>query len=513
MPIPVLTRLSDVAQWLRARTARELVPDHRAVQPGDAFLAWHGAHRDAREKVATALATGAVACVVEREGMEAFEAAWAGLQDRIVAVSQLRLVAGELASQFYNEPSHSLRVVAITGTNGKTSTAWWTAQWLSAADCPAAMVGTLGIGRPGAALATTGLTTPDAITLQKHLRRQLDLGARAAVLEASSIGLEEARMTGCRVQTAVFTNLSQDHLDYHGSMEAYWAAKKKLFAWPGLQAAVVNIDDPYGAALATELQHNLVAGVDVWTVSCRQVARLMVGRTEPTAEGLHFEVLEDELGAGRRAQMFHLPFMGQYNLYNLLCALAVLRAHGISMDDAARTSGLLTAVPGRLQTVEGAAPGLPRVLVDYAHTPDALDKALGALRTVAALRGGQLVCVVGCGGDRDAGKRPQMAAVAEAAADVVVLTSDNPRSEDPLAILAQMQAGLSQPAAAHVIPDRAAAILQAIVQAGPHDVVLLAGKGHEDYQEVGGVRHPFSDAQQASAALRQRLAAQQGGRA
>jgi UDP-N-acetylmuramyl-tripeptide synthetase len=203
--------------------------------------------------------------------------------------------------------------------------------------------------------------------------------------------------------------------------------------------------------------------------------------------------------------------MGQYNLYNLLCALAVLRAHGISMDDAARTSGLLTAVPGRLQTVEGAAPGLPRVLVDYAHTPDALDKALGALRTVAALRGGQLVCVVGCGGDRDAGKRPQMAAVAEAAADVVVLTSDNPRSEDPLAILAQMQAGLSQPAAAHVIPDRAAAILQAIVQAGPHDVVLLAGKGHEDYQEVGGVRHPFSDAQQASAALRQRLAAQQGG--
>ena len=517
----LLTRLSDVAQWLRGRTARELVADHRAVQPGDAFVAWRGVHSDAREKVAAALAAGAVACVVEREGMEDFEAAWAGLHDRIVAVSNLRLVAGELASLFYNEPSHSLRVVAITGTNGKTSTAWWTAQWLSAADCPAAMVGTLGIGRPGAALASSGLTTPDAITLQKHLRRQLDLGARAAVLEASSIGLEEGRMAGCRVQTAVFTNLTQDHLDYHGTMEAYWAAKKKLFAWPGLQAAVVNIDDPYGAALATELQHNLVAGVDVWTVSCRQLARLMVGRTEPTPEGLHFEVLEDELGTGRTpakgvgrwAQTFQLPFTGQYNLYNLLCALAVLRAHGISMADAARTSGLLTAVPGRLQPVEGAAPGLTRVLVDYAHTPDALDKALGALRGLASLRGGQLVCVVGCGGDRDAGKRPQMAAVAEAAADVVVLTSDNPRSEDPLTILAQMKAGLARPHAASVIPDRAAAIAQAIAQAGPNDVVLLAGKGHEDYQEVGGVRHPFSDAQQAGAALRQRLALQQGARA
>jgi UDP-N-acetylmuramoyl-L-alanyl-D-glutamate--2,6-diaminopimelate ligase len=491
----------DVVRWLRAQGVHELRCDSRRVRPGDAFVAWPGAAQDGRRYVAAALQAGAAACLVERDGCEPF-----GFADpRIAAVAGLKAATGTIASQFYGQPSQALDVVAITGTNGKTSTGWWTAQWLSALGQPAALAGTLGMGMPGQAFEPTGLTTPDPVTWQAGLRRWADAGIQACVVEASSIGLEEGRLDATRIRSAVFSNLTQDHLDYHGCMEAYWRAKRALFDWPGLQVAVVNVDDPYGAALAAELRPRAEAGaLDLWTLSATgRPARLWAQGWALTDTGLRFEVVErrDDGGAGA-PQPLRLPLVGEYNLYNLLSALAVVRAQGHALADALRAAGALTPVPGRMQSAWGSEEaGQPLVLVDYCHTPDAVEKALQALQPLAARRGGRLWCVVGCGGDRDAGKRPLMAAAAEREADRLVLTSDNPRTEDPLHILAQMRAGLQRPEPVEVEPDRAVAIAATIAQAGPRDVVLLAGKGHEDYQEIAGVKQPFSDLEQGRRAL------------
>ncbi len=498
----------DLARWLQASGARDLQGDSRRVRPGDAFVAWPGSRQDARHFVAQALKDGALACVVEREGVEAF-----GFRDdRIAAVSDLKVLAGEIANHFYREPSHGIDVVAVTGTNGKTSTAWWAAQWLSALGYRAEVVGTLGMGPPGHTLEDTGLTTPDPMRFQARLRHLRDQGARACVVEASSIGIEEHRLAGTRIRTAVFTNLSQDHLDYHGSMERYWSAKRALFDWPGLQAAVVNVDDARGAELVEELRPQADAGnLDLWTVSTSgRPARLRIPEWTMTDTGMRFRVIETgTAGAEGAGHQVKLALTGDYNLSNLLCALAVVRAHGYALASALTASARLTPVPGRLQAVwrEGphtASDFLPHALVDYAHTPDALEKALRAVQPLALQRGGRLWCVVGCGGERDAGKRPLMAAVAEREAARVVLTSDNPRGEDPAAILMQMRKGLVRPDDALVEPDRAAAIAHAVAQADERDVVLIAGKGHERYQEVAGVRHPFSDLDEAQRALQRR---------
>ena len=499
--ISTLEHPVEVARWLRAQGVSELHCDSRRVRPGDAFVAWPGAAQDGRRHVAAALRAGAVACLVEREGAEAF-----GFDDpRIAAVSGLKAVTGLIASQFHGQPSDALDVVAITGTNGKTSTGWWTAQWLSALGDPAALAGTLGLGVPGQVFEPTGLTTPDPVLWQATLRRWADAGIRAGVVEASSIGLQEGRLNATRIRSAVFSNLTQDHLDYHGNMEAYWQAKRALFDWPGLRVAVVNIDDPHGAALAAELRPRAEAGaLDLWTLSVTgQPARLGAQGWALTETGLCFEVVERrDDGSTGAPQPLQLPLVGDYNRYNLLSALAVVRAHGHGLADALRAAGALTPVPGRMQSAWGGdASGQPLVLVDYCHTPDAVEKALQALRPLADRRGGRLSCVVGCGGDRDAGKRPLMAAAAEQQADALVLTSDNPRSEDALHILAQMRAGLRQPASVVVEPDRAAAIAATVAQAGPRDVVLLAGKGHEDYQEIAGVKQPFSDLEHGRRAL------------
>lgn len=498
----------DLARWLQASGARGVSSDSRRLRPGDAFLAWPGAAQDSRRYVAQALEQGAVACVVERDGADAY-----GFNDdRVAAVAGLKALSGELASLFHHEPSHELDVVAITGTNGKTSTAWWTALWLEALGTPAALVGTLGMGRAGQPLAVTGLTTPDPARLQAGLRDYADQGVRACVMEVSSIGLDEARLAGTRVHTAVFTNFTQDHLDYHGTMDAYWAAKRRLFDWPGLRVAVVNIDDDKGAALAVELADRVggTHALDLWTVSVQgRDARLTVPEWTLTDSGLRFMVSESgDGGSGDTPWHIKLPLVGDYNLYNLLCALAVVRSRGVPMADAVGQATALLPVPGRMQPAWTDAPAasLPLVLVDYAHTPDALEKALRALQPLAMARGGQLWCVVGCGGDRDPGKRPLMAAVAEREAAICVLTSDNPRREDPMAILDQMRAGLSHPGAAQVVADRAAAIAHAVGAAQARDVVLLAGKGHEPYQDIGGVRHPFSDLEQARRALEARCA-------
>lgn len=501
-----------VADWLRSRVQGNLQCDSRRLMPGDGFVAWPGAATDGRHFVASALQAGAAAVLVEQQGVEAF-----GFNDeRVLAVPDLKLLAGPIASAYYGQPSTQLDLVAITGTNGKTSTAWWVGQLLSAAGQPCAVVGTLGIGQPplagdtGHALVPTGLTTPDPVLLQARLRGMVDAGVKVCAVEASSIGLVEGRMNASRIRVAVFTNFTQDHLDFHGTMERYWSAKTALFDWPGLVSAVVNLDDPRGAPLAATLG---ARRLDVWPVGIEDagqtaVARLFAQDIGFTDHGMRLVVGERSAdGALIESHALSLPLVGRYNVSNLLCVLAVARAQGIALVDAVQACGALTPVPGRMEQVPGTQPEQPLVLVDYAHTPDALEKALQALQPLAQQRGGALWVVVGCGGDRDASKRPLMAAVAERGAHRTVLTSDNPRSEDPMAILAQMQAGLAQAQAAHTEPDRAAAIAWAVQSARAQDVVLIAGKGHEDYQEVMGVKNPFSDLAQAQTALQQRAAA------
>ena len=432
----------------------------------------------------------------------------------MLAVPGLKALAGPIASAFYGEPSAALELVAITGTNGKTSCAWWTAQLLSALERPCAVVGTLGIGQPPKAvgqpntLVSTGLTTPDPVRLQASLRALSDQGVCAVAVEASSIGLVEGRLNASQIRVAVFTNFTQDHLDFHGSMDAYWVAKASLFEWPGLAAAVVNLDDPRGAELAARARER---GLDLWTVgldASGEAPRLSAAGITVTRSGMRLTVVErDTAGAVSASHPLALALVGRYNVVNLLCVLGAVRALGLPLDDAVRACNALTPVPGRMEQVP-AGERAPLVLVDYAHTPDALEKALQALQPVAKRRGGALWVVVGCGGDRDASKRPLMAAVAEREAAQLVFTSDNPRSEDPLTILRQMQVGLQRAAQARIEPDRAAAIALAVQDAQPTDVVLIAGKGHEDDQEIQGVKRPFSDQAHAAAALAHRSALQ-----
>jgi UDP-N-acetylmuramoyl-L-alanyl-D-glutamate--2,6-diaminopimelate ligase len=326
-------------------------------------------------------------------------------------------------------------------------------------------------------------------------------------IEASSIGLAEHRLDGTHIRVAVFTNFTQDHLDYHGDMARYWSAKAALFAWPGLQAAVINIDDAQGALLAQQLQSG---SLDVWTCSRRAPARLQA-RALNSGQGLAFDVIE-----GDTVQTLHTSLIGDYNMDNLLGVIGSLRALGVDLAQAVQACAQLTAVPGRMERVffdvSGAPADVtsPMVVVDYAHTPDAITQALAALRSQATLRGGRLWCVLGCGGDRDASKRPLMAAAAEAAADQVVLTSDNPRSESPEAIVAAMVQGLSRPQSVHIQLDRALAIADTVAQSAAQDVVLVAGKGHESEQEIRDVRHPFSDVAQAQTALQQRALQRMG---
>ncbi len=482
--------------WLRARGARSLASDSRRVRAGDAFIALAGAAHDGRDFVAAALAAGALACLVEAEGVarHSFD------DDRIAALRGLKAAAGPIASAFLGEPSRRLALLAVTGTNGKTSTTWWIAQALAALGRRCAIVGTLGIGEPqsdatgGATLTATGLTSPDSVMLQGALREFADAGFAACAIEASSIGLEQHRLAGCAIRVAVFTNFTRDHLDYHATMDAYWRAKRALFDWPGLAAAVINLDDPRGVELAA---HAGARGMDVWTVSARPGARLVASSIAYRDAGLCFAVSED----GGAPVPVRTALIGEFNVANLLCVIGGLRAQGVALADAAAVCARLTPVPGRMQRVRVAAQALPEVVVDYAHTPDALEKALLALRPFARERGGRLWCVFGCGGNRDATKRPLMGAIAERLAGHVVLTSDNPRREAPRFILSQILAGVIGHDDVDVIEDRRAAIAYAVQTADARDVVLVAGKGHEDYQEVAGVRHPFSDVEVAGALL------------
>jgi len=463
-----------------------LVADSRRVKPGDGFLAWPGAANDARRYVPEVLAAGAAACLVEAEGAPIESLA----DERVATYAGLKSAAAPIAAAFFDEPSLALSVLAVTGTNGKTSTTWWMAEALSQLGRHCAVVGTLGIGEPGA-LVFNGLTTPDPVLFQEQLRCLVNDGFVACAVEASSIGLEERRLDATQVHTAIFTNFTRDHLDYHGSMAAYWAAKEQLFYWPGLQAAVINIDDARGAELATVLA---TEKLDVWTFSCTGPARLMARSIQYGLESLSFEVVEGETVCQVAA-----PVVGEFNVSNLLGVIGTLRSLGLPLTAIAPVCATLSPVPGRMETLTAHA--APLVVVDYAHTPDALEKTLLALKPQVQSRNGKLWCVFGCGGDRDASKRPLMGAVAISHADHVVLTSDNPRSEEAGDIMAHILAGM--PVSSGVIqqPDRALAIAAALQQARPQDVVLIAGKGPESFQDVRGVRLPFSDRAQAELAL------------
>jgi UDP-N-acetylmuramyl-tripeptide synthetase len=531
-----LASTAEALDWLRQRGVSRLTVDSRqvpalrgahgvAADEGVGFIAWPGAARDGRAFVAQALSEGARACLVEAEGVDAFEFADA----RVAALPDLKARSAEIAHGFYGEPSAELDVVAVTGTNGKTSTSWWMAQALSALGRGCGVIGTLGVGQVGAGgVQSTGLTTPDPVTLHATFRRFADQGLKAAAIEASSIGIEELRLHATHIKVAQFTNFTQDHLDYHGSMAAYWASKRALFDWPGLQAAVINLDDPMGESLA---EHARARGLACWTYGLQEGARLQASGIRYHAQGLAFEVVErsESLATVVAVAEVQAPVIGAFNVANLLAVLGALRALGFALTDAARVCSGLQAVPGRMQLVapsEGSttassdasvgAPAMPLAVVDYAHTPDALQKAIEALRPVAEARNGRLWCVFGCGGDRDPIKRPLMGAVAAQHADHVVLTSDNPRSETPAAILAQILAGVpgaqgeggvKHAAGVDVIEDRHAAIAQALLQANAADVVLIAGKGHEATQDVAGVKTPFSDVDEALAALLRRAGA------
>ncbi len=502
MAVPVLADLDAVVLWLRERGVVSLVPDSRRVQAGDAFVAWPGFGVDARQFVAGALAAGAAACLVEAEGVAEFE-----FDGRCVAaVQDLKLHAGELASLFWGHPSEALSVLAVTGTNGKTSCAWWVAQALSMLGQRCGLVGTLGVGEPPsmasphAQLQSTGLTTPDPITLHQAFHHFSQNGFSACAIEASSIGLVENRLAGTQVDVAVFTNFTPDHLDFHGTMIEYWQAKTMLFDWLGLRASVVNVDDEQGAGLAHQLQ---ARGADVWSfsASAKPGARLQAVDVHYENGGLAFSVHEGGFCAPVQSCL-----IGHYNVANLLAVLGGLRALGVPLMDAAAMCAQLTPVPGRMELVcaDEFVAALPCVVVDYAHTPDALEKALQALRPFAAAQGGELWVVFGCGGNRDAAKRPLMAGIAQRLCEHVVLTADNPRFESVAEILAQMKLGLSSDKNVVVIEERSQAIGQAIAKARSNDVVLIAGKGHETQQDIGGVRVAFSDVLEAKKSLSKR---------
>ncbi len=462
-----------------------LVNDSRKAMPGTVFAAYPGESRDGRDFIPQAVAQRVDGVLWEADHFQ-----WdPALPVPNAGVVNLRARIGEIAAHVYGDPSRALHMVGITGTNGKTSVAHWVAQALTRVGRKTAIVGTVGNGFPAVGDAPGALTpalntTPDAVELQQRLAHYRAQGAVACAMEVSSHGLAQDRVNGTRFNVAVLTNLSRDHLDYHGDMDRYAAAKARLFSWPGLEWAVLNVDDAFGQRLEGETRPARVAGYGF------QRGAVIGDRLRLSQAGLHLHVRTDWGDADLDA-----PLLGRFNAANLLAVLTTLLVSGVGLADAVAALAQVTPPPGRMQTLGGGAQ--PLVVVDYAHTPDALEKALATLREVAG--GGRLICVFGCGGNRDKGKRPLMGEAAARGADVVWVTSDNPRHEDPQHIIDDILAGVhGKP---RVEADRARAIFEAIGNAHQGDVVLIAGKGHEDYQEIAGSRQPFSDLATARKAL------------
>lgn len=501
--------LALVLAFLAGVGARVLAADSRSVQPGDVFLAWPILNGDGsmvgdgRTHIGDAIAKGASAVVYDPAHF-AWPAELAGTAHW--PVPNLAWHAGEIANAFYARPDQAMLTIAVTGTNGKTSCALWLGRALSRA-APACVIGTLGVAilnKGEGEFAANGYTTPDAVLLQNTLARVRAAGVQSVAMEASSIGLEQGRMRGMHLDIALFTNLTRDHLDFHGDMQAYEAAKNRLFDWPGLRHAVVNLDDAMGLRLVQRLARRTDTRVGIIGYSIADSIANSINPDWPTGLAI---LRASQLRSRAGGTEFHLTaaqgscqvktrLLGQFNISNALGVLGVLLAAGWEFQAAVKAIETLEAAPGRMQQMGGVE--APLVVVDYAHTPDALEKTLHALRPVTTERGGQLWCVFGCGGDRDPGKRAQMGAVAQLA-DQIMVTSDNPRSEEPNLIIQQIMQGISKPA--QTMEDRAAAILSAIKHAAKNDVVLIAGKGHENYQEIKGKKLPFSDTEQAALAL------------
>ncbi len=486
------TLLQGIATPERDIALTDITLDSRAVRPGSVFLACRGARHHGLDFAQAAVGQGAAAILWEpQEGRSLPELP---SQISVTPVPHLTERASELAGRFFGVPSQQLTVVGITGTNGKTTSAWLLAQALTACGKPAAYLGTLGAAF-GGQLEAGEFTTPDAVSLQRRLAGFRAQGAACVAMEVSSHALTQSRAAAVHFDAAVFTNLTRDHLDYHGSLEAYAAAKASLFEAAGLRLRVINADDAVGAALLAR------AGFEQAIATSRRADFLpRAGQPwlqgvdiEPGTAGLRFALRSSFGGAQVTSSL-----IGAFNVDNLLAVLGVLLGSGVPLAAAVAAVREVKAPPGRMAVQGGGA--LPLVVVDSAHTPDALEKALLALRAHCT---GRLWCVFGCGGERDTGKRAQMGRIAATLADEVIVTDDNPRSEDPAAIVRDILAGLAGKQAL-VIQDRAAAIAQAIVQAVPGDAVLLAGKGHEAFQIVGAERRPFSDWLSAQQALAQR---------
>jgi UDP-N-acetylmuramoyl-L-alanyl-D-glutamate--2,6-diaminopimelate ligase len=471
----------------------DLVQDSRAATAGSVFLACQGRSTHGLSHAASAVERGAIAVLWEPgAGIEL-----PSLPERVAAIAMPHLGrhVGALADRFFRSPSADLRVAGITGTNGKTTTAYLLAQASDFLGRRGWYVGTLGHGHPGN-VREAGLTTPDAVTVQRRLAEARDAGAATLGLEVSSHALDQDRVAGVNFDTGVFTNLTRDHLDYHGSFEAYGAAKARLFQDPDLRCAVINVRDPFGRGLVERLGRPVEKIVfttanDIWAE--RGTGWIRVSELRATAQGLTLS-LATSWGDG----ILRSRLVGEFNAENLLAVLGVLLGWDVPLQKALAALALCVAPPGRMESFGGGAQ--PLVLVDYAHSPDALGKVLDAARAHAR---GRLFCVFGCGGDRDPGKRPLMGEIAEAAADVVIVTDDNPRTEDSGAIIAQILSGMRAPDAVQAMPDRAAAIRHALAEAEAGDVVVVAGKGHEDYQVTGTETRAFSDRDTVQAALRE----------
>lgn len=478
---------------------KRLVADSREVQTGDTFVACPGEKTDGRQYIADAIARGANAVIWEKHHFD-WNPAW---QVPNLGVSGLREKAGWLADSIYGSPSRKMWVIGITGTNGKTSTCHWIAQALSANGKKCALIGTLGNGFPGE-LRTSANTTPDALTLHGLSTQYLQEGAQAMAMEVSSHALTQGRVNGMHFKVAMLTNLSRDHLDYHGDMQSYAAAKRKLFDWQDLKYAVLNLDDSYGSELATELSLQdggiELIGYGMSDAALRNAERLGIRMVYGSLERMSSEGLSLSVHSSWGTARLNSGMVGRFNASNLLGTLAVLLVSGISIENAILSLSHMPPVAGRMQRLGGT--GQPVVIVDYAHTPDALEKVLLTLRETSDASDGKLWCVFGCGGDRDRGKRPMMGLVAEKFSDRCIVTSDNPRSEDPLAIIAEIAEGMNRQRH-QIIADRATAIREAIRQAGMADTILVAGKGHEDYQEICGIKYPFSDVLIAQQALKE----------
>jgi UDP-N-acetylmuramoyl-L-alanyl-D-glutamate--2,6-diaminopimelate ligase len=458
-----------------------LALDSRRVEPGDLFFACAGQRHHGLEHVAQAIARGAAAVVWEPDARH--PSASVNADAPFIAVPGLRAQVGVVADRFYDHPSRAMKMVGITGTDGKTSVSQFLAQALDEDGDRCGVLGTLGYGLYGALKPGTH-TTPDPIDLHRMLSGFRDAGVRRVVMEVSSHALDQGRVSGVAFDVGVFTNVTRDHLDYHGSEEAYAASKLRLFQWPGLEAAIVNLDDPFALRIAESVRDDVdLLGYTLVGCTLPGIETLSARAIEYLPDGLCF-ALTTPWGDGR----MQTSLLGHFNVANLLATLGVMLELGFELSDAVERLTHTRTVPGRMERLR--VHGRPAVVIDYAHTPMALQQVLGSLREHCA---GRLWCVFGAGGDRDRGKRPLMAAAAERHADRVVVTSDNPRHEDPEAIIDEIMSGFRDASPVLRESDRAAAIALAVNAAAPEDLVLVAGKGHEAVQIVGDEQRPFSD--------------------